>query len=902
MHKTKNFRMIKSRAVIGKVIYIVTKDNSASSVLESIKENEMKLSESENELFEKYGLKDLSCNKNDIPFYSKLLYFYDCVISLWNSKLTKEIEKKYMYWTGEIFRYLHGKGPENTTFEHAKVGLEKLNKYLAIRSWMVTYQLSALDIILASSLRHNVQVWASLKEIKFKGFENIKRWFDWIESLNEIFWDVIYFKDENKTSVKKAKDTQKALTGSRELIEAVTRGDITKARAILKANPLSVASWDMKKNKTSLAHIACEQKNLEMLKLLVEFKIDLESTDCDGMTCLYSAIEQGDTHMTQYLIGQGINLNHRDQQERSCIYWAASSGEIPNLKLLIEAGWDPNLQSKLGRTALSKACWNGFVDVTKVLLESGKIDIDLKDNHGRTALHNAIWGSAGGRLGEKLGISNEDSPEWAQLLLDSGANPNIEDNSGNTPINIACSTFGINWIRLLVAYGADINRKNNYGTSPFLSAWYRGNFEWWKVLYEFPNLDPYVKTRHGYGPLELAIEAGKDRVLKWVLEEKVTNNKEYPGLEIGSYDIIQIMHHSVNNPKNNCTTLLSLLDYVKNTWYDKLLEWFVDILNRALLRKSKEAVQTLLNFYQEQNLSHKIKFNEVLLESSIYLNDFDIFQQFLDNYDDVLPQICLQSVIFKQNDLFLDLILNKFRNEFTTADCYRDLDTLPSDFTKIIDKDVLVDYKYFDKISHPIFNDDEKMKEYWNYNPLQMAVYLDNSRIVKLLLDGTCYKATTPLKNGDNIIHIMMKDKYGDSFILQKLLERLEQELGSAEAVLKEVLLAKSTSDGLDVMEYCTGSKVYAPIIYKYGSISGLPEDDLYAQSSVLDVDILHETTVEEEAKLDKKITSEEIKAYATEHYKELIKNTEILAKKPQFVLDYSKQLGLDLSGKIFND
>jgi hypothetical protein len=107
---------------------------------------------------------------------------------------------------------------------------------------MVTYQLSALDIILASSLRHNVQVWASLKEIKFKGFENIKRWFDWIESLNEIFWDVIYFKDENKTSVKKAKDTQKALTGSRELIEAVTRGDITKARAILKANPLSVAS------------------------------------------------------------------------------------------------------------------------------------------------------------------------------------------------------------------------------------------------------------------------------------------------------------------------------------------------------------------------------------------------------------------------------------------------------------------------------------------------------------------------------------------------------------------------------------------------------------------------------------------------------------------------------------
>lgn len=73
----------------------------------------------------------------------------------------------------------------------------------------------------------------------------------------------------------------------------------------------------MKKNKRSLAHIACEQKNLDMLKLLVEYKIDLGSTDCDGMTCLYAAIEQGDTQMTQYLIDQNIDLNHRDLQERS---------------------------------------------------------------------------------------------------------------------------------------------------------------------------------------------------------------------------------------------------------------------------------------------------------------------------------------------------------------------------------------------------------------------------------------------------------------------------------------------------------------------------------------------------------------------------------------------------------
>ena len=174
-----------------------------------------------------------------------------------------------------------------------------------------------------------------------------------------------------------------------------------------------------------------------MVKLLVEYNIDLEAVDADGMTPLYYAIEQRDTVVTKYLIDQGINLNHCDLQNRSAIYWAASCGEIPNLKLLLDAGCDPNIKSRLGRTALSKSCWNGFIDVVKCLLETGKIKIDEPDNHGRTALHNAVWGSAGGRLGEKCGVSETDSPECAQLLLEYGADPNTKDNTGNSPLNIA---------------------------------------------------------------------------------------------------------------------------------------------------------------------------------------------------------------------------------------------------------------------------------------------------------------------------------------------------------------------------------------------------------------------------------------------------------------------------------
>jgi uncharacterized protein len=811
--------------------------------------------------------------------------------------LVEEVQNNMM---GQLLTQVRGFGVLGFWgFEDAKDGLQKFNKYLALRSWIIGHSLSSVDIIVISAIRQNECIWPHLIDTQFKGYENIKRWFDWIEGLNQISWDMIHSRDENKMSVKKAKETQLLLTGSSELIEAVKRKNLKKARSILQANPLSVASWDMKKSKMTLAHIACENQDLEMLKLLVEFKIDLEAADADGMTCLYYSIEQKSIEITKYLIDQGVNLDHRDLQNRSSIYWAASWGEIPNLKLLLDAGWDPNIQSRLGRTALSKACWNGFVDVVQCLLSTGNIHINSSDNHGRTALHNAVWGSAGGRLGEKCGVSDTDSPECAQLLLEHGADPNFKDNTGNTPLNIACSTFGVNWLRLLISFGADINIKNNYGTTPFLSACFRGNYECWKILYEYDELDPFVKTQHGYSPLELAIEAGKGRVLKWVIEENQINNKEYPGLEINSYDSMQLLHHAVNNPNTSSDTLITLLDYLWNKNSQDVIDCFLDVLNRSILRKSTIGVQVLFDFYVTKELSDHLWFNEVLLEASIHMADERLFEYILNNYRGELPQITLQTIVFLQNEIFLKMLLRTFKEQFKAPDWYQDIIDIPEEFTKIVDKDFLIDYSYFEKLKHPIFNDPEKSKIYMQYDPLQLAVYLDNSRLVKPLLDSTCYKASALLKNGDNIIHLMVSQKFGDSFILQKLLERLELEAGGKENVKKEFLMTKSESDGLTALEYWAGSKIHAPILYKYSSITGFPDDEWYSASNVLDVDIIHKLSLADEEKLDKKAVAIEIKDEARIKYKELIKQTEALSKQKAFVLDFSKEIGFDLSGNF---
>ena len=63
----------------------------------------------------------------------------------------------------------------------------------------------------------------------------------------------------------------------------------------------------------------------------------------------------------------------------------------------------------------------------------------------------ACWGKYGGRDGMKANNTHpDDSPECAQLLLEAGADPEITDNRGKTPLIVACQTGGTRSISVLI--------------------------------------------------------------------------------------------------------------------------------------------------------------------------------------------------------------------------------------------------------------------------------------------------------------------------------------------------------------------------------------------------------------------------------------------------------------------
>ena len=92
---------------------------------------------------------------------------------------------------------------------------------------------------------------------------------------------------------------------------------------------------------------------------------------------------------------------------------AASSGQVDIVKLLMRRGADPTKANWYG-SALHCAAEAGQCGSIRVLLESG-MDIDLRDNFGRTPLHCAL------DQRHRLAI---------EILLDRGADPNARDNAG----------------------------------------------------------------------------------------------------------------------------------------------------------------------------------------------------------------------------------------------------------------------------------------------------------------------------------------------------------------------------------------------------------------------------------------------------------------------------------------
>jgi hypothetical protein len=125
---------------------------------------------------------------------------------------------------------------------------------------------------------------------------------------------------------------------------------------------------------------------------------------------LHSAAYYADIEMVRVLLDYGVDVNSRNKDGWTPLYYAPNS--YPNdpgaARLLLDRGADPNLGAKDGQTPLHEALQYGWIEMARLLIEHGaNVEvIQVKGKHGKTALEIA---------------SEEQYDEIVKLLMEHGA-------------------------------------------------------------------------------------------------------------------------------------------------------------------------------------------------------------------------------------------------------------------------------------------------------------------------------------------------------------------------------------------------------------------------------------------------------------------------------------------------
>lgn len=172
---------------------------------------------------------------------------------------------------------------------------------------------------------------------------------------------------------------------------------------------------------------ACGRGDLKEAKELLEKGVDINVADEYGLTPLMMAAQAGRLEMVEFLLENKAEVNHYDRKGWNALFLAAYWNCPDVVKLLIKKGENTGLIDKQGFTLLSGICTRGEerTELLKLALKEvkkGKIDIDAKDYEGNTALMYA---------------SSNRLINTVKLLVEAGANVNLENNRGFTAIDKA---------------------------------------------------------------------------------------------------------------------------------------------------------------------------------------------------------------------------------------------------------------------------------------------------------------------------------------------------------------------------------------------------------------------------------------------------------------------------------
>jgi ankyrin repeat protein len=231
---------------------------------------------------------------------------------------------------------------------------------------------------------------------------------------------------------------QRTADGTSALHWAVYHGDADLVATLLAAGADANARNDYGSTPMSEAAV---RGDLKILRALLAAHADVDSANADGQTALMILSRTSNVAAAELLIAHGAQVNaHEKWRDQTALMWATAEQQSAMVRLLL----------KHGATVDDRSLVNNWP--RQVTAEPR---MQARPSGGLTPL---LYAARSGCL------------ECAQLLLKAGANPNLADPDGVSPLLESILNFHFDLAALLVKHGVDVDHWDMWGRAPLYAA------------------------------------------------------------------------------------------------------------------------------------------------------------------------------------------------------------------------------------------------------------------------------------------------------------------------------------------------------------------------------------------------------------------------------------------------
>ncbi|KAK3604455.1 hypothetical protein CHS0354_015629 [Potamilus streckersoni] len=336
-----------------------------------------------------------------------------------------------------------------------------------------------------------------------------------------------------------------------ELFHAVSNNEPERLKEILEAgaDPDQFYEDITRIGSKSILHMACEKGQEKCVKVLVAYNANprindrwsqtplmycmmthhyemgeiilqqepatVNDEDRYGKTALHKAVETGCEESVRLLLRYNANVNHRTHGGVTAMMFLCDSTDLGNvanvIKLLLDAAAEVDIKDRALRTALHYAAIRKNPTAVELLLRAGA-DPNVMDKTGRTPLTNIIWENV--RIKDGQSMIDPDIMACIELLTQAGSDLNVTVMEYSNPLIVSASLKAWMLVRYFLDHGADPNPKFHSSVTPLLISANKEDTKTAKVLLDW-NVNLYAKGHINQGlkdtfrdPVELSLESG----------------------------------------------------------------------------------------------------------------------------------------------------------------------------------------------------------------------------------------------------------------------------------------------------------------------------------------------------------------------------------------------------------